>query len=81
MGYFNASVCIQSINLTARTVSVYEEIYQVRFQDLTAASMNMTVFWDVASCSLVETDGRFRGANYQTTRRNVLEYSHLQDLS
>jgi hypothetical protein len=26
----------------------------VRFQFLTAASMKATVFWDVASCSLVE---------------------------
>jgi hypothetical protein len=28
--------------------------YQVRFQDLTAASMKMTVFWVVGPCSLVE---------------------------
>jgi hypothetical protein len=33
----------------------------VRFQDLTAASIKMTVFWDVAPCSLVEIDRRFRG--------------------
>jgi hypothetical protein len=32
----------------------------VRFQVLTAASMKITVFWDVAPCSLVEV--RFRGA-------------------
>jgi hypothetical protein len=32
------------------------------FQVLTAASMNMTVFWDVVPCSLVEIDRRFRGA-------------------
>jgi hypothetical protein len=32
------------------------EIYLVKFQVLMAASMNMTVFWDVALCSLVETD-------------------------
>jgi succinate dehydrogenase/fumarate reductase cytochrome b subunit len=31
-------------------------------QVLTAACMKMTVFWDVAPCSLVETDKRFRGA-------------------
>jgi hypothetical protein len=28
----------------------------VRFQVLTAASMKMTVFWDVAPCSLLEID-------------------------
>jgi hypothetical protein len=34
----------------------------VRFQVLTALSLNMTVFWDVAPCSLVEVDRHFRGA-------------------
>jgi hypothetical protein len=33
----------------------------VRFQVLTAASMKFRVFWDVASCSHVDFDGRFRG--------------------
>jgi hypothetical protein len=28
----------------------------VRFQVLTATSMKITVFWDVAPCSLVEID-------------------------
>jgi hypothetical protein len=32
----------------------------VRFQVLTAASMNITVFWDIAPCSLVEVDRRLR---------------------
>jgi hypothetical protein len=32
------------------------------FLVLTAASMKMAVFWDVAPCSLVEIDRRFRGA-------------------
>jgi hypothetical protein len=36
----------------------------VRCQVLTAASMKMTVFWDVALCSLVEVDGRFRSAYF-----------------
>jgi hypothetical protein len=39
-----------------------ESTYLVRFQVLTAASMNMTVFWDVTPCSLVEIYQRFRGA-------------------
>jgi hypothetical protein len=34
----------------------------MRFQVLTAASMKMTVFWDVTPCCLVETDRRFRGS-------------------
>jgi hypothetical protein len=34
----------------------------VRFQVLTAASMKITVLWDVASWSLVEVYQRFRGA-------------------
>jgi hypothetical protein len=32
------------------------------FQVLTAASMNMTAFWDMAPCSLVKVDRRFRYA-------------------
>jgi hypothetical protein len=34
----------------------------VRFQILTAASMKFRVVWDVAPCSHVEIDRRFRGA-------------------
>jgi hypothetical protein len=37
-------------------------VYVVRSQVLTAASMKMTAFWDIALCSLVEVDRRFRGA-------------------
>jgi hypothetical protein len=33
----------------------------VRFQVLTAASMKIIVFWDVAPCSLIEVYQRFRG--------------------
>jgi hypothetical protein len=36
--------------------------YYVRFQVLTTAIMKTVVFWDVAACSLVEIDRRFRGA-------------------
>jgi hypothetical protein len=35
---------------------------QLRFQVLMAASMKMTVFWDVAPCTLVEVYRRFRSA-------------------
>jgi hypothetical protein len=34
----------------------------VRFQVLTAASMKFRGFWDVAPCSHVEVNRRFRGA-------------------
>jgi hypothetical protein len=37
-------------------------IYFVRFQVLTAPSMKLAVFWDVAPCNLVEIDRRFKGA-------------------
>jgi hypothetical protein len=34
----------------------------MRFQVLTAASMTMRAFWDVAPCSMGEVDRRFRNA-------------------
>jgi hypothetical protein len=37
-------------------------IKYVRFQVLTAASMKMAAFWDVAPCSLVKVYRRFGGA-------------------
>jgi hypothetical protein len=63
----------------------------LRFQVLTAASMMMAVFWDIAPCSLVEVYRCFRGAlmmetvstsetsvnSYQTTRRKNPKYRHL----
>jgi hypothetical protein len=36
----------------------------VRFLVFTAATMKITVFWDIASRSLVEMDRRFRGARW-----------------
>jgi hypothetical protein len=45
----------------------------VGFQFLTAASMKIIVFWDVAPCSLVEADRRFWGAHclhHQDNRRS-----------
>jgi hypothetical protein len=48
------------------------ECSSVRFQVLKATSMNMAVFLDVAPCSLVEIDRRFRGAyrlQYQRDQR------------
>jgi hypothetical protein len=40
--------------------SVFSSMLCVRFQVLTAASMKVTAFWDIAPCSLVEVDRRFR---------------------
>jgi hypothetical protein len=35
--------------------------YSVRFQVLMAAGMKVTAFWDIAPCSLIEVERRFRG--------------------
>jgi hypothetical protein len=37
-------------------------VMNARFQVLTAASMKFRLFWDVAQCSHVEVNRRFRGA-------------------
>jgi hypothetical protein len=65
--------------------------FQFRFQFLTATSTEMAVFWDVAPCSLVDIDRRFRDyfpddggskhiwnvvSIYQSTWRNIPEDSH-----
>jgi hypothetical protein len=41
----------------------WHKFVKVRFQVLTAACMKMMVRFDIAPCSLVETDRKFRGAN------------------
>jgi hypothetical protein len=44
----------------------------VRFQVLTAASMKVTLFWDIAQCSLVEVDRRHQAVDGGSTYlRNV----------
>jgi hypothetical protein len=74
------------VSKQASTVSSELVNELLRFQVLTAASMKMTVFWDVAPCSLVEISGPDDGAAstsktsvnfYQTTQRNNPEDSHL----
>jgi hypothetical protein len=61
------------------------------FKGLIILTMKITVFWDVAPCSLVEVDRRFRGAYFlhhqripetsvrfhETTRRSIPEDSHI----
>jgi hypothetical protein len=41
----------------------FNKICGVRYKVLTTASMKMTFFWDVALCSLVYVDRRFRSAH------------------
>jgi hypothetical protein len=36
-------------------------VRQFRFHVLTVANMKVALFWDVASCSLIDTDRHFRG--------------------
>jgi hypothetical protein len=40
------------------------KLLKVRFQVFTAASMKMTVFWDVAPCSVLEIDRRFKDSKH-----------------
>jgi hypothetical protein len=54
---------------------------KVRFEVLTVTSMKMTTFWDVASCSLVDTDWHCRvyclHHRHQNAWCNIPEDSHL----
>jgi hypothetical protein len=53
--------CFQRSGFFCR-VTLYLLRTLVRFQVLTAASVKLTVFWDMAPCSLIEADRRFRSA-------------------
>jgi hypothetical protein len=62
---------VASARATDLTGSVFVEqviiiiiviIFIERFQVLTAACMKMTIFWDVALCSLVEISRRFESS-------------------
>jgi hypothetical protein len=46
---------------------IKNQCFMVRFQVLAATSMKMAVFWDVAPCSLLDTDRRYRVATSQKT--------------
>jgi len=56
-------------------------IYEVRFQVLTATRMKKTVLWDIALCSPVEVDRCFRGAYLlpSTGRRWCLHHVFQRD--
>jgi hypothetical protein len=62
-------VCPQ-LNFLTKTIASkvrttgWKQVHNVRFQVLTAESMKITAFWDIASCSLVHVDRRFRGAYF-----------------
>jgi hypothetical protein len=48
--------------LTDATIDwIYIKV-KLRYQVLTETSMNVAVFWNVALCSLVDIDRRFRGS-------------------
>jgi hypothetical protein len=53
---------LQQISLILTVYNLF--FILVIFQVLTAASMKMTVFWDVAPCSLVDNGRRFRGTYF-----------------
>jgi hypothetical protein len=60
---YSYSCCIfHTQTITEKKEHCHSVQNQARFQVLTAASMKMAVFWDVAPCSLVEVYRRFRGA-------------------
>jgi hypothetical protein len=48
-------------NRTPQATRNHWSFTRVRFQVLTAACMKFRFFWDVATCSYVELDRRFRG--------------------
>jgi hypothetical protein len=50
------------------TANTWLKDYTVRFQVLTAMSINVDIFWDAALCGVVETNRRFRGARLQGDR-------------
>jgi hypothetical protein len=58
---------MEAVHASETSVYFYETTQRnlpegyVRFQVLTAAIMKMTAFWDIAPCSLIEGDRRFRG--------------------
>jgi hypothetical protein len=54
MKYLKTKIVFTQNNLPVRN-------FCVRFQVLTAVSLKMTAFWDIAPFSLVEVDRRFRG--------------------
>jgi hypothetical protein len=43
---------------------IKNNVIMVPFQFITATITKIVVFWDVAPCSLVQIDGRFRGIYY-----------------
>jgi hypothetical protein len=50
------------------------------FQVFTVASMNVTTFWDVMTCRLVEIDRRFRGAYCLHHRPDDGSSNHLSNV-
>jgi hypothetical protein len=51
----------------------------VRFQVLTATSMKFRVFWDVAPCSHVDVNRRFRGSTLTSINFNVTTRRYIPE--
>jgi hypothetical protein len=48
------------ISSVGTKLNAKDSLYFMIFQALTGAGMKITVFWNVASCKLVETDRHFK---------------------
>jgi hypothetical protein len=59
--YFCIRTAAFAVFMRAIVPTVRVSKTHVRFYDLAAASMKTTAFWDIAPCSFVEADRRFRG--------------------
>jgi hypothetical protein len=81
---------LQELNISQENDLFWDELIQdsVRFQVLTAASVRMTAFWDIAPCSITEADcfrsmyclhhqGKTLVNFYETTWCNIPEGCHL----
>jgi hypothetical protein len=60
--YFQKEIDRKGFKFIIKSKIKKQRAYIVRFQVLTAASMKMSIFWDVAPRSLVEVYRRFKGA-------------------
>jgi hypothetical protein len=60
-------LCLTRYSITHRILARFKKsgnsrFYCMRFQAVTAATMTLKAFWDIAPCSLVTVDRRFRDA-------------------
>jgi hypothetical protein len=74
----SGTLCIMFNNIFAFICLCYENaLVFVRVRVLLMASIEMTVIGDVAPCSLVETDRRFRGRpDDEGSKHSMLAFSY-----